>query len=510
MNIGSGRQLFVDNKFIESQAGITLRMNPPIKAGPVLLQETDLEARGLGMVSIVEFGGRYLMYYRGSTAADAAAAKPRHHQDVVCQHLMCLAASDDGVNWRREKVGLHEVNGSKDNNVVMRGCMGSVFIDPNKTKGCPFWWFGIILSHTTSWDQAQGALYAWSPQAEGGLYLMCSRDGVQWRRVADPAVPFLCDTQNQCFYDTRLGQYVAYVRGWHPDGRAGDTGRTVCRAQTAKLLALPWAYRETSFSSRGPHGLFGNVRDELPIVMQADELDPSDTDLYTPAVHQYPHADDAYLSFTSPYRHYDGFDSHGRDSRGKRVNTGPLEIACAVSRDGVAWRRFRDPYVRPGLIGELDGGALYMGVGMIRKGNEIWQYYTGCANPHDSASIIEGKPNAMVGRLIQRLDGFVSADADHTGGELVTPPVTFDGNRLELNIDCGAMGEAWVELLDQTGRPIPGHTMDDAVSVDRNGVNQEVWWRNGPKVDKLAGQPVRLRIRMRSAKLYAFKFTVQT
>jgi len=506
MDIGSRRQLFIDDRFIESQTGITLRMNPPVKVGPALLQETELEARGLGFVTVLEAGGRYLMYYRGSAAPDAPVAKPQHHQDEVRQPLMCLATSDDGVSWRREKVGLHEVNGSTDNNVVMRGCEGIVFIDPNATNDCPFWWFGIIRSNTTSWEQARGAVYGWSPQKEGGLYLMCSRDGVQWERVPDAAVPFLCDTHNQCFCDTRLNKYVAYVRGWHPQGQPGDRGRTVCRTETDALLDLPWPHQQTQFSSRGPHGLFGNVRDELPIVMQADELDPPGTDLYTPAVHQYPYADDAYFSFTSPYRHYDGFDSHGRDTRGTRVNTGLVEIACAVSRDGVAWHRFREPYVRPGLIGQLDGGSMYMGSGMMRKGDELWQYYTGNAHAHDTGAIVEGEPHAMIGRLVQRLDGFASADAGPKGGELSTPVLTFAGDRLLLNIDCGALGEAWVELLDEAGRPIPGHTMDEAVSVDRNGTAQEVWWQDGPDVSKIAGRRIRLRFRMRSAKLYAFEF----
>jgi hypothetical protein len=48
--------------------------------------------------------------------------------------------------------------------------------------------------------------------------------------------------------------------------------------------------------------------------------------------------------------------------------------------------------------------------------------------------------------------------------------------------------------------------MDEAVSVDRNGVEQEVWWRHGPDVGRLAGKPVRLKFKLRSAKLYAFRF----
>jgi hypothetical protein len=97
-------------------------------------------------------------------------------------------------------------------------------------------------------------------------------------------------------------------------------------------------------------------------------------------------------------------------------------------------------------------------------------------------------------------------DAGHEGGELITHPLIFEGNRLQLNIDCGAMGEAWVEIQDASGKPLSGYGMEDCVSVDRNGVAQEVWWKNGPDVSSVSGKSIRLRIKMRSSKLYAFQF----
>jgi hypothetical protein len=70
------------------------------------------------------------------------------------------------------------------------------------------------------------------------------------------------------------------------------------------------------------------------------------------------------------------------------------------------------------------------------------------------------------------------------------------------------MGEAWVEIQDASGNAIPNFRMEDCVSVDRNGVAQEVWWKQGPDVSSLAGQEIRLRIKMRSSKFYAFQFIV--
>ena len=351
---------------------------------------------------------------------------------------------------------------------------------------------------------------------------MKSEDGLRWTMVPDPVLPFACDSNNQCFYDRRIGKYVAYLRGWAPkgyqyyDGADGwgwpeeslDWRRVVCRAETSSLTEKPWPFRRNPVRPTHPrYGMYGQLMDELPVVLRADELDPDPCDVQTSAVHQYEYADDVYLAFPCFYRYYDGFASHGRDHRGTRANDGPLEVQLAVSRDGVSFDRFREPYVGPGRIGEPDGGTLFGGIGMIRRGDDLYQYYMASPDTHNGPVVARAshKPRSIM-RVVQRLDGFVSADVGPEGGSITTPLIEFEGNRLELNIDCGAAGEAWVEILGEDGKPMEGYDMDEAVSVDRNGVAQEVWWRRGPDVGTLARRPVRLNIKMRSAKLYAFQF----
>ena len=142
-----------------------------------------------------------------------------------------------------------------------------------------------------------------------------------------------------------------------------------------------------------------------------------------------------------------------------------------------------------------------MGVGLVRRGNYIYQYYAEGPSIHGYYD-----HNLRIWQAKQRLDGFVSVDAGPEDGWFVTPPVEFAGNRLQLNVDCGAMGEAWVEIQDESGQPLPGYALEDAVSVDRNGIAQEVWWRGGSALSSLSGRPIRLKIKMRSAKLFAFQF----
>ncbi|MEB3321640.1 MAG: hypothetical protein VKI81_02335, partial [Synechococcaceae cyanobacterium] len=218
-----------------------------------------------------------------------------------------------------------------------------------------------------------------------------------------------------------------------------------------------------------------------------------------------------------------------RDHRGDQFNDGIFETQLAVSRDGVRFTRHRAPYLLAGMIrntagtdGDLDCGLMMMGIGMLRRGDELWQYYHGCRRTHMTRE--DGERFGMAGegifRTVQRLDGFISVDADQRGGEFTTPVLTFDGSRLVLNAACHGLGEIWVEIQDEQGVPIRGfahksvppwasaeqRAVSDTVSIDRNGTAQEVWWKGGPDVSALAGRPVRLRFIMRSAKLFAFQF----
>ncbi len=494
IDVGDRKQLFIDERFIERGRGISLVVNPPEKR-EIALEPSENEGRHEFQIStVLEADGRYLMYYM--TFLSEAPVGLRKS----AWHVTRLARSDDGIRWERVPVGLIDVGGGTGNNIVMAGAVGTSFLDPKETDGCRFWWIGH-MNENPWWGESWGAVFGGGPDKEGAVYLCRSRDGICWERVPEPILPFWCDTRNQCFFDPRTNRYVAYLRG-RP---GGHRVRVVCRAESEQL-AGPWPYQADRGREPGPHGLFGWIDSELPVVMAPDELDPPATGLYTPNVHLYPWAQDAYLAFPETYRLRDDQGSFGRDERGQPVNEGPLDIALLTSRDGVAWQRFREPYVRLGRIGEIDGGTIYMGLGMIRRGDELWQYCAVSPCTHHGRHLSLPGTDGGIRRLVQRVDGFVSADAGPDGGEITTPVLRFSGDRLRLNCDCSALGEVWVELQDPGGDPIPGYSLSEAVSVDLNGVRQEAWWRHGPDLGRLGGQPVRLHIRLRSAKLYAFQF----
>jgi len=498
--IGSRKQLFIDGRFTVAPDNVSLTVNPPVKAGPI-----DLGAEVSGMVSIVAHGGHYWMYFRTTQGGESGIG---------------VAISEDGLAWRRPRGDNVFGLGRK---LPLPGVdEGLVFVDPKEPE-YPF--KGLFaISRADAWgvDPEKSGnvrpIGRTQATARGGLMLFRSPDGLKWNLVDGLPVPFLCDTQNQMFYDPRIDRYVACLRAFPTLKGPHRNKRCVARTEVADLYKMPWPHRPNPANKpHAPHE-YPYINDEMPIVMAADDQDPPTTDLYGPNVELYPWAQDVYLAFPAMYRSwgYSGRNiSHGRDHRGTISNDGLFETHVCVSRDGVKWHRYRTPYVASGLLrdmegreGDLDCGLISLAVGMVRTGDEIWQYYYGSRRTHLSAS--NGKKLGLTGsavfRLVQRLDGFVSLDADHRGGEFTTPVLRFAGNRLQLNAACHGLGEICVEIQDARGTPVVGYSLEEAVRIDRNGVAQEVWWKGGPNVSDLAGKPARLRFRMLSAKLFAFQF----
>ena len=479
MDIGSEKQLFIDDRFIESSENVTLTMNPPRKVGPVI--ETDeehpWEAGWIGGGStILEDEGVYKMWYR----AHEVGKQGENGTTGLGRGSLCYATSKDGVHWEKPSLGLIERYGSRDNN-ILDAPIGTVFLDPKAPAEQRF-----KLLVQLHWDDPE----------RGGMYIYTSGDGLRWKLHATRLFPFCPDTTNHAFYDPRIDRYVIYVRTWDPLRKVG-------RIETEDIMQ-PWAYDK----GKAPNlKLWGEKHtpppcDEIPTAISYDDLDPQVSDLYTPAVHQYPWAADAYFAFPSPYLHYP------EPPAGEYGNDGLLDIQLAISRTGEVFERpFREPYIALGIDGEPDSRCLYMGIGMIRRGNEVYQFYTGFFHSHgEYVGFTETRGMGKIMRAVQRLDGFVSADADYTGGTLTTPPIRFAGKRLELNINTSAMGEARVEVLDENGKAFEGFAADDCDPIHGNFTAKEVSWQGESDVSALAGKAIKLRFVMRATKLYAFEF----
>ena len=80
-----------------------------------------------------------------------------------------------------------------------------------------------------------------------------------------------------------------------------------------------------------------------------------------------------------------------------------------------------------------------------------------------------------------------------SGGEVVTKPIRFQGDTLNMNFATSAAGGIQVEIQNERGKPIPGFALDDCPPHFGDTIQRKVTWKNGSDVNSLAGKTVRLR-----------------
>jgi len=506
IELNSDPQFFLDHRFIAEREGIALEINPPTKAGQVLIPERAWEAYRIVPVAVLEDQGVYKMWYSAIAHYEGQPGKipcPRCRLDnsgqkVVCvkcgwplvdidwmhKHLLhkCFATSPDGIHWERPDLGLVEYAGNRKNNIFdFTGASCVPAINP----------LGPLAEKFMALSEYQGC-----------LYISVSPDGLRWVRKPGPVLPFSADTNNQLVYDPILRKYVAFLRGF--PGR-----RTTVRCEFSHLDEAPWPYKNLHRQPDNTGTVY--IEDELEKVMDIDDHDPLLPGLDINHLSASLYRSGVYLGFPGLFRKYPpgGLDGTGRENHRyfAQGNDGTFETQLAVSRDGRHWSRpDRQPYVPLGLLGAPDGGLIMVAPGLIERDQEIYQYYAGVRSTHGIFDPGAELAAASIFRLIQTRDRFISASAGSPGGRFVTPPLVHQGRTLELNIDCGGLGEASLQILDAGGTPIPGFTQADCDRVDLNPLCHRMTWRGRSDLGQTAGKPIRLEFGMRASKLFTFRF----
>jgi hypothetical protein len=480
LTLGTTKQLLFDDALVEAKEGFVTTMNPAARNNtPVLTPEKPWESHGCSNPTVMLDEGVYKMWY----SANGEDGIPRD----------CYATSTDGIHWERPNLGLIDYQGSRENSIISLDLNhGSIFKDPSAEPerrykcilGAGKYDYVAVYGGGARFRYDEIPPETWHYGSVGGLY---SPDGIHWTPCDKLIMPWYTDTRNVAFWDDRIQKYVAYVR-WNEYLRAEDGAqrgsfdyRAIARSESTDFENFPVPEK----------------------ILEPDFDDPEDADmwgggLYDTAAVKYPLADDAYFIFTAAYYH----------------TTDALDIQLATSRDGIHFTRWREPFVRLGPTDAFDSMMIYMGVGMLPIGDELWMYYGGFDQPHDKVTGEDYCPAIGCARL--RLDGFVSQDAAGTplnppasggneGGWLTTLPFTCEGSHLEVNMDGSARGWLKVEILDEGMQPLKGFTEADADRLGGSSTAQTVTWNGEQDLSALKGQTVRLRFVGQSVKLYAFQ-----
>lgn len=467
VSIGERLEPLFDDFMIAKLEGARLRLHSPVDQGPAFHFDKPWEGLFSGYATIINDGGLLRAYYRGSPAAGKDGGK---------QETCCCAESSDGVHWTKPEIGRIEVNGSRRNNVVLANAA------PSTHNFCPFIdgkkWIG------------EGERYkALGGTMESGLIAWVSQEGLQWRKMQDAPVidkalvgfPYMFDSQNVPFWSETEGRYICYFRVFK------DSIRRIARCTSDDFLK--WSKPEL-MEYRHPGG-------PAPI-----------EHLYTNQTHPYFRAPHIYVAIAARFM-------PGRqvltDQQAAAVGVHPKYFkdtsdavfmttrpSAGAGRTGVYDRTFLEGFIRGGIGAQnWVSRTNYPALNVVPTGPSEMSVYVN----QDYA-----QPTAHLRRYSLRLDGFSSLSAGYAGGAVTTRPFIFSGRRLLINFATSAAGGILFELQDADGGPMPGFSLADCREQIGNEIERPVLWKSGSDVSALRGKPIRMKITLKDADLFSFRF----
>ena len=475
IDIGSRRELFVDESLTERIEGqAKLKLHHPTPREIALTFDKPWEGNASGYPTVFQDGDLYRMYYRGHRYIVDDPPLRQAQSEVVC-----YAESKDGITWVKPNLGLFDWPGAMENNIIWRG-------GPETHNFAPFKDTNPACSPDQRYKAVGGTV------TSRGLLTFKSADGIRWSKLSDGPVVTkgAFDSHNTVFWDAARQRYTMYVRYFSEDQFRG--------------LRSIGASHSTDFQNWSE-----------PVGLTYGDSPPQQ--MYTNQVAPYYRAPHVLFGFPTRYvarplgKHLQKLAPVALRSKliaaDERVGTDLTDGVFMSSRDGAAFRRWDEAFLRPGpeAAGRWIYGDNYQSYGLFETKTEA----PGLPN-EISLHFNEGAWRDDMHRLRRysiRLDGFVSLNAPLTGGELVTKPLKFTGRRLALNYATSAAGSLRVEIQDAAGEPLPGFSLADADELFGDSIDQTASWKNSSDVSALASQAVRLRFVLRDGDLFSYQFT---
>ena len=478
VEVGGRRELFIDDALIESISGAaSLRLHHPTIREISIEHDAPWEGTGSGYHSVFRDGERYRMYYKAWHLEVSEGKLNTGRHPLFC----CYAESTDGIHWTKPNLGLHDFDGSKENNIVMvSGSIGNLKVD----AGHP----AVFRDENPEVDPNARYKAILRSSGKSGLIVFQSPDGLRWKPLSnEPILSGLgaFDSQNLAFWDLAAGKYRAYWRVFSEGCRAIRTATSQDPVSWSKFADLEY-----------------------------DQEFPGEH-LYTNQVKPYYRAPHLLIGF--PARYIDRGRSESmaalpdREDRELRASSNPrygyalTEGLLMASRDGVHFKRWNEAFLRPGVErpGAWNYGQQYLAWHVVETKSKI-PGAPAELSLYASEGYWHGKGSALR-RYTLRLDGFVSVNADHKGGELVTKPLILQGRRLSLNFATSAAGSVRVEIQSTEGKALEGYSENDCPPIFGDATDRHVTWKNGEDISKISGRPVKLRFLLNDADLFSFQ-----
>lgn len=520
VDIAAEPQFFLDDWLIERSVNLKRTLHQPTKQG--LIKEADGRdwTRGdtyVGHIVCRDSSGRFHMTYRYEWW-DAAVREvlPQSNFDRAhwFREATAYAGSDDGIHWQKPKLGLI------DGPTGIRKIKTFPFEEPAgiskaNNLGCPIDFIYDLHAHGNIQDPDKRFLlrvvkrddtHPFAKAVESAMYYAADwPDFAGDRRWKEKLTPIpgavlspraLNDHKTLCGYDHQVGLWFSTHQG-HIGSWLKRGGRDISRYTSAALQE--WS---------GPDLVLPIAEDESK--QKKDWVEYMYLDAYRVGGPK----SGAWLGQLTVF-HGDRSNPQYQWPQGDGVwRKGLDDVRLVLSRDaGRTWQRIagKQTWLPYGPKPHSYDRLIYNTKEPVRVGDELWFYYPA----YDGDHLIFNRDGSLyepgfirttrTARATLRLDGYVSLDANTKPGELLTKPFRFQGDTLSVNLKA-PRGALRAELLDGNGKPLPGFTLADSITLNGDGVSLKVRWKNG-RLKPLAGQPLQLRFELTQGSLFSFQFS---
>ena len=386
-----------------------------------------------------------------------------------------FARSRDGIVWEKPNLGKKEFQGSRNNNLIV-------------VEGEP----EASVAHVI-WDPIGSRENRYKGLLTGprGRKPVVSANGLDFT-VLDVALIPSQDT-SQLTFDEMGKQYILTVK------HRGPFGRSVFLSLSKDFRS--WTKPELIFHADaldqqlGAERIYEHMVNPKLYTPLFNEPSQYNTEIYKMPIFPY---EGVYIGFPNYFESSGITPPHHNNQDG--INSAKL----ATSRDLRTWVKVgnRDVFLPVSELGEgvIDTAQVLPLSRPIRKGDELWIYYSGL----DVRYPVEGAYKGAIHLARLRRDGFVSFWAGERGGFVETRAVRFEGKRLFVNTDA-SRGELRAEVIDERGRTVlRGWSKDLSQTIDSDQLNVELSWQGRKGIEELRGQNIRFRFHLKEAHLFSF------
>ena len=493
-------ELFLDNQMIEATPGVSRRLYPARKhlLNPVIRCDRWCDGDYMEPYTTMYDEEEKLFKMWARAGSDSKGGYVGGNAA-----FMLYFTSTDGVRWNRPDLGVMEIAGRRDHNIVFASdavlkaptalsygpdkfVVPSTAMTPQGKKA--FFWG--VNKHPNPRDASEKYIAAAIVQDQRrGAHIVTSPDGVRWSCAASPFWQTPHDVSSKgddclmhLFFDEAKRKWAIYRRiipefSERMIANDGDRNRPAVDRYNRS-----YAYAESEDLKEWKNHQF---------ILAMDADDPADTELYQFACHKF---GATYVGYMSIF--------HLRRPQ-------PIDVHLATSRDGIHFTRVcrGTPLIASGTLGYYDYMAMACSQPRpIVVNNTIYIYYAALNFPHDADPSDSSLQAGGVALATLKRDRFASLETgvpDAGPCRLMTRPFVVRHPRLYLNAATWMKGSIRVEVLTRDWQPIPGFTEPEAKGIQGDALDHPVRWSNRADLGALVGQEVRLKFYMTRARIHA-------